>query len=123
MQHDGRSAERPSAGYQQWFLRTNWLRRWALIVGEGVAVISGCAYFIPGLPEFINDITIPVAVLSGAVALLLVAIYDKLDPTVLRGCRLTQDVYDSLRENGRLQQDSLYMTSEEGFPSRDNQAR
>lgn len=123
MQHDGQSVKRPSVKYQQFFLHTSGLRRWVLIVGEGIAVLSGCAYFAPGLPELINNITIPIAVLSGAVALLLVATYDKLDPTILHGCRLTQDAYDLLKENGRLQQDTLYMTFEEGFPFRDNPAR
>ena len=117
MQRDNQLEKRPSVKYQNWFLRTNRLRRWVLIVGEGVAVISGCAYFIPGLPEFINDITIPIAVLSGALALLLVAVYDKLDPTVLHVCVLTMDAYDLLRESGQLQQDTIYMTSEGAYHS------
>ena len=92
-------------------------------MGEGVAVISGCAYFIPGLPEFINDKTIPIAVLSGAVALLLVAVYDKLDATVLHACVLTREAYDLPKESGQLQQDTIYMTSEEGLSFGDNPTR
>ena len=118
MKRDGKQMKRlPSVRYQNWFLRTNKFRRWILIVGEGVAVLSGCIYFTPGLPGFTNGITIPIAVLSGALALLLVAVYDKLDPTVMRACLLTQDAYNLLKENDQLQQDTVYMTSNEGFPS------
>lgn len=102
--------------YQHLFLRTNWLRRWVLIVGEGIAVISGCAYFVPGLPQPVHDMAIPVAVLSGAIALLSVALYDKLDPTSVRICVLSQEAYDSLCERGQLQQDVMYATGE-NFPT------
>ncbi len=97
---------------QMLFLRTNWLRRWAIIVGEGIAVISGCGYFVPGLPPPIHAIAIPVAVLSGAIALLSVAIYDKFDPTITRTCSLTQEAYDSLRERGQLSQGVMYTIPE-----------
>ena len=94
---------------QQFFLRTNWLRRWVLIVGEGVAVISGCIYFVPILPEFIHNIAIPVAVLSGAIALLSIAIYDKLDPTTVRLCRVDDEAHhDVLDKRGETQQDVMY---------------
>ena len=105
-----------SVEYQNLFLRTNWLRRWVLIVGEGIAVISGCAYFVPGLPQPAHDIAIPVAVLSGTIALLSVAVYDKLDPTIGRICVLSQEAYDSLSERGQLQQDVMYLTGDE-FPT------
>ena len=106
-----------SLQYQRLFLRTNWVRRWVLIVGEGIAVISGCAYFIPGLPHPVHEIALPVAVLSGAIALLSVAIYDKFDPTVIRSCLLSQDAYDSLSERGLVQQDVMYFTREELSPT------
>ena len=118
MQGDGQTFKQHSAEYQHRYLRTNFLRRWVLIIGEGVAVVSGCAYFIPGLPDLINDLAIPVAVLSGAIALLLVAIYDKFDPTTARVCLLTPDAYDLLEEDGQVQQDVMYLFSEEGRPSR-----
>ena len=102
--------KQPSLEYQLLFLRTNWLRRWILIVGEGIAVISGCAYFVPIVPDFIHDIAIPVAVLSGTIALLSIAIYDKIDPTVTRHCSLSQEAYDLLKERGQLQQDVFYTT-------------
>ena len=82
----------------------------------GIAVISGCAYFVPGLPHPVHDIAIPVAVLSGAMALLSVAIYDKLDSTVVRICVLTEEAYDLLSERGQLQQDVLYAFGE-NFPT------
>ena len=116
MRRNNQPMRQPSVEYQRLFLRTNWLRRWVLIVGEGIAVISGCAYFVPGLPHPIHDIAIPVAVLSGAIALLSVAIYDKLDPTVVRTCVLSQEAYDSLSERGQLQQNVMYATGE-SFPT------
>ena len=53
-----------------------------MIVGETMAVVSVLlSTFIPGVPSWAKQLGIPVAILFGASALLLVAIFDKLDPT------------------------------------------
>ena len=52
-----------------------------MIVGEGIALITALSFFIPWVPDCVKDVAIPVAVLFGASAILLVAIFDKLDPT------------------------------------------
>ena len=52
-----------------------------MIVGEGIAMITALSFFIPWVPDFVKDVAIPVAVLVSASAILLVAIFDKLDPT------------------------------------------
>ena len=105
-----------SLEYQRLFLRTHWMRRWMLIIGEGIAVISGLAYFVPGLPQLLHDIAIPVAVLSGATALLSVALYDKLDPTVVRACFLTNEAYSLLQEKKLIHGDVMYMMADD-FPT------
>ena len=74
-----------------------------------IAVISGCIYFVPGLPNLVHETAIPVAVVAGASALLLVGIYDKLDTTTVRICRVpTEEAYDSLSERLRTQPDVMF---------------
>ena len=72
---------------------------------------------LQGCPRFVDDLAIPVAVLSGALALLVVAMYDKLDLTVMRICTLNEETYDLLKKRGRIQQDVFYATGD-NFPSR-----
>ena len=108
-----------SVRYQNLFLHTHWMRRWVLLVGEGVAVVSSVMYFAPGLPKVVDDLAIPVAVLSGAVALLAVAMYDKFDPTVMRICALNEETYNLLEKRGQIQQDVFYALGD-NFP-RDTQ--
>ena len=83
-----------------------------MLIGEGIAVISGSLHFVPGLPQAVDDLAIPVAVLSGAMALFLVAIYDKLDPTVVRICTLNQEAYELLKNKGQIQDDVVYATAD-----------
>lgn len=52
-----------------------------MIVGEGMAMAAALSFFVPWVPDFVKDIAIPVAVLCGASAIFLVAVFDKLDPT------------------------------------------
>ena len=82
-------------------------------MGEGIAFISGCLYFVPGLPDKFHETAIPVAVVAGAGALLLVAVYDKLDPTTLHVCRTpNEEAYNSLKEQGLTRDGVMYWWSD-----------
>ena len=52
-----------------------------MIVGEGIAMVTAVSVLTPWVPSDMKEIAIPVAVVIGASAILLVAIFDKLDPT------------------------------------------
>ena len=52
-----------------------------MIIGEALAVLSVLSTFVPGVPLFVKELGVPIAVLIGALALLLVAVFDKFDPT------------------------------------------
>ena len=66
---------------QNWFLRLQPFKGWCLIVGESLALVSAALAVIPGVPSKISENAIPWAVIFGAGALLIVAIFEKIDPT------------------------------------------
>ena len=70
-----------------------------MIVGEGVAMLAAVSVFIPWVPSDMKEIAIPVAVVVGASAIMLVAIFDKLDPTrptVVVGTSPVDEIHDRL---------------------------
>ncbi len=89
---------------QVFFARMRPLREWIMIAGEGIAVLTAVSVFLPWVPESLKAVAIPFAVISGASALLLVAIFDKLDPTrppVIVGGGPVEDVLGPGVPNGR----------------------
>ena len=72
---------RRSTRGQLFFARLRPWREWTMIAGEGVALVVAVSIFMPWVPSCMKEIAIPVAVVVGSSAILLVAIFDKLDPT------------------------------------------
>ncbi len=68
--------------FQEQFAQGKKFRHGFLVVGEGIAVAAAIASVIPQTPDAVAQIAMPTAILVGAGALLLVAIFDFLDPTV-----------------------------------------
>ena len=63
------------------FLKTRRAKGWVLVVGEGIAVLAASLSLIPEIPTTFSDKAVPVAVVIGAGALLLVGLSDALDTT------------------------------------------
>ena len=65
----------------RFFLKTRRAKGWVLVVGEGIAVLAASLSLIPEFPTTFSDKAVPVAVVVGAGALLLVGLSDALDST------------------------------------------
>ena len=67
---------------QKLLIRLHPYKGWCLIVGETIALVAAALTVIPGVPDKISGNALAWAIIFGAGALLLVAIFEKLDVTV-----------------------------------------
>ena len=93
---------------QKLLIRLHPYKGWCLILGETVALIAAALAVIPGVPDKISENAVAWAIMFGAGALLLVAVFEKFDVTSRPIVHLSQDEFSRLE---RYNKDVIYITT------------
>ena len=83
---------------QKWFIRLHPYKGWCLIVGETIALVAAALTVIPGVPDKISGNALAWAIIFGAGALLLVAVFEKLDVASRPIVHLSEDEFSRLEK-------------------------